>query len=84
MSETLREISKGERLPVNGTVTYEALQVGSLQRIADAVETMGASYRAIISDRDYYKRAYEESCERVGHLSKTISALRGVITRMKK
>lgn len=83
-SETLRESSRGERTPSNGIVTLDVIQAGALQRIADAVELMAQSYKSLIIDRDYYKRRFDGELEAAKGLSKSVSALKGVITKMKK
>jgi hypothetical protein len=66
------------------TPTIEQINMGSLQRIADAVETMSGSYNSIISDRDLYKRWYQEEQKRANSAERHNAALRGVITRMKR
>ena len=83
-SETLRESSREEQTPSNRIVTLEVIQVGALQRIADAVELMAQSYKALINDRDYYKRRFDGELKTAKSLSKSVSALKGVITKMKK
>ncbi len=64
--------------------TLEEINSGSLQRIADATEKMAASYDRIRNDRDMYKRWYESNRDRSERLERRISALRGVVTKLKK
>ena len=64
--------------------SYESINSGSLQRIADACEKMAASYDSVRNDRDLYKRWYEERGRAIDYLNKRIASLRGVITKMKK
>lgn len=64
--------------------SMEDIQIGAIQRIADATEKMAANYIAIQEDRDRYKRWYNEQNDRIIGLSRRISALQGVITRLKK
>jgi hypothetical protein len=64
--------------------TFEEIQTGALQRIADATELMARSYITLIKSRDNYKQMYENSCTREAGLRRRITALRGVITRFKK
>jgi hypothetical protein len=63
--------------------TSEIITQGAIMRIADATEVMARSYNDLIRDRDNYKRYYSEQCDRVQKLHKTISALKGHITRLK-
>ena len=64
--------------------TLEEINAGSLQRIADATETMAQNYTSLQNDRDWYKKAWKEACDQRDNLWRRISALKGVITRMKK
>ena len=61
----------------------EDINAGSLQRIADAVEKMAASYDQVRSERDRYKRWYEEEQAKSARLRRSIISLRGVITKLK-
>jgi len=77
---TFREASKGNWTSSNST---EHINAGSLQRIADALETVSENYNALIADkksayesRDYW-RTYSEKLQR------RIRGLRGVITKLK-
>lgn len=63
--------------------SYEAINAGSLQRIADATELMARSYVALIEERDRYKRWYEEERAVSARQRGRIRSLRGVITRLK-
>lgn len=62
----------------------EEINAGSLQRIADATEKMAQNYISLQADRDLYKRWYNEAWEEKAKIYRRISALQGVITRMKK
>lgn len=79
---TLRQISKGDWTAVDGS-TLESINCGSLQRIADAAELMSKNYQQLLDDRNSYERWYREKAARVKKLEAQITALRGVITRMK-
>lgn len=68
----------------NSTNTVMDINSGSLQRIADATEKMASSYDNLRNDRDLYKKWYEEGNENRNKLERKISALRGVITKLKK
>jgi hypothetical protein len=75
-----REVSKQNFTSDN---TIEHINAGSLQRIADATELMAKNYLQLQSDRDLYKRWYNESSAQKAKLYRQISALRGVITKLK-
>ena len=64
--------------------THEDLQLGCLQRIADASEKMAQNHSALIDERDRYKRWYEQERAEGIRMRRQIAALRGVINRMKK
>lgn len=81
---TIKEASRKEWNCAGQAATHQELQTGCLQRITDATELMARSYREIIEDRDRYERWYEEKFARVVELSRTCSALRGVITKLKR
>jgi len=78
---TLRESSKSSW---NGSGSIEHINAGSLQRIADAVETMSGSYADLIHERDLYARQSNWNFERADRLVRSNAALRGVITKLKK
>jgi hypothetical protein len=79
-----REASKGNYGLFNTAPTLEEINSGSLQRIADAVELMAKNHAALLEERDRYKRRWEEELDRRAARDQTISALRGVITKLKK
>ena len=64
--------------------SVEDINSGCLQRIADATEKMAQNYTSLQNDRDFYKRCWEETSRTRDKLYRRISALKGVITRMKK
>jgi predicted nuclease with TOPRIM domain len=85
----LREISKANYTSHDGA-TRGAIIVGSLQRIADAMEkqaeatnTIAANWQRLTDERDMYKRWYQEKSAKIDKLNRRISALRGVNTRLK-
>ncbi|MDO6747199.1 hypothetical protein [Gilvimarinus sp. 1_MG-2023] len=64
--------------------TREQLQLGCLQRIADATEAMCKDREKLERDYRYMRESrdrYRADCER---LERRNAALRGVITRMKR
>lgn len=60
------------------------LNAGSLQRIADATELMAKNFLALQSEVETYKRQKEYWMTLAEDRGKTISAMRGVITKLKK
>lgn len=64
--------------------TLEAINAGSLQRIADAVEKMASSYDNMRRDRDYWeKRAKSGDADNM-RLIHSNAALRGYIKSRKR
>jgi predicted nuclease with TOPRIM domain len=85
----LREISKDNYIS-HDDHSRGAIQTGSLQRIADAMEkqaeatnTIAANWQRLTDERDMYKRWYQEKSAKIDKLNRRISALRGVNTRLK-
>lgn len=62
----------------------EQLQLGALLRIADGMDKMAENYDRIISDRNMYKRWYEEEREKHAELKRKYRALKGQLTKCKK
>lgn len=79
-----REASKQNWRIKGDTATIEEINSGSFQLIADATELMASNFIALQNDMDMYKRWYNERVERNLQLYRRISALQGVITKMKK
>jgi len=79
--KTLRDESKHSW---DGLGTFESINSGSLQRIADACELMAKDRERLESDFGRVKRnaeLYHELCLRAERRN---AALRGVITKLKK
>lgn len=64
--------------------SIDHINCGSLQRIADATEKMAGNYTALQNELDRYKTYYRELSERLASRDKTISSLKGQITKLKK
>lgn len=82
--ESYREISKrvfGREKKDSAAI--DEINCGSLQRIADAAESMARNYLQLQADVTLYKRWYEESQKQIAGRDRTISALRGQITKLK-
>jgi hypothetical protein len=67
-----------------GKLTVEQINCGALLRIADATETMARNYVQMQADLDYYKTLAETRAESLNRIEKCNSALRGVITKLKR
>lgn len=74
----------GAEIEENQIVDRDSIKLGALLRIADAAELMAKYLQQLINERDQYKRYYEEKRESCNRMGRRISALQGVITRMKK
>jgi uncharacterized coiled-coil DUF342 family protein len=78
---TMKESSKREWTSRDIT---EDINVGSLQRIADACEKMALRHTELIDARDKYAN-WLRNCEAERDaLRKQVSALRGVITKLRR
>ncbi|MBW7935046.1 MAG: hypothetical protein H3C62_15855 [Gemmatimonadaceae bacterium] len=62
----------------------ERVQIGCLQRIADAAETMAQNHAHLIAERDRYERWYNSEKSANATLRRRVNALRGIIARMKR
>lgn len=65
------------------SVTFDEVNCGSLQRIADAAAAMARNYLQLQADMDFYKQQYDIAQEKIAKRNRTISALRGQITKLK-
>lgn len=66
------------------TMTYEAIQVGAVQRIAAAAEKMAQSFDDLRQSRDYWKNEAESARSKEEKLRRSNAALRGVITKYER
>jgi hypothetical protein len=65
-------------------IGHDNMNLGCLMRIADATEVMAKNYNDLIAERDKIKRWYNGAFETAKSLRRRISALRGVITKLRK
>lgn len=65
-------------------ISTEQIQLGAVLRIADAVEKVAVRYDDLITDRDWYKRRYQEQSLEISRLQRSQAGLRGYIKRLKK
>lgn len=85
MSGTYKEESrKGWHLPGDAKPGVEHLQLGCMQRIADATELMARRYQELIDERDRWKRWHDTEQQAARRLARSNNSLRGQITKLKK
>lgn len=78
----MKEASRGSWSASNPP-TLENINVGSLQRIADATETIAQNYGKLIRERDQAIKERDYERQETKFLEHRIRSLRGVITRLK-
>lgn len=80
-----RELSKSNYTPPFGnSVTEEGLNVGSLQRIADACEAMSGNFLDLQRSVAFYKNKSESLEAENKRLGRVIAGLRGHIGRLER
>lgn len=85
MADSFKKASRIEWEGATGQhPTIEQLNLGCLQRIADAAEKMAQNWSALTEERDRYKRWYEEERQKSKKLRHRIRALKGVATKLKQ
>lgn len=85
MSKSLKEHSRTLWVPNNNDLPNDKeIQLGCLQRIADAAELMAKDRDSLIQKLDWARKDRDEYRERYRKAEKRIAALKGVITKMKK
>lgn len=79
----LKEESKKNYSTRNSVASCEELQIGCLQRIADAVEAIVPRYQSLIDDAQYARK--DAACVRAINqkLERRLAAMRGVVTKLK-
>jgi hypothetical protein len=83
MAQYLRDISK-QQWADGDNPTVERINAGSLQRIADAAELMAKNHTELVRERDSERLQAEFWKGRAGASGRSIVALRGVITKLKR
>jgi hypothetical protein len=81
MGETLRDKSKKNWADHSNTL--DAINAGSLQRIADAAEKMAQRHTDLIRERDDYERRYRAAVVREQRLERRLAAAKGQITKLR-
>lgn len=62
----------------------EQLKIGAILRIADAVEDVAKDYRQLQKEHDRLSQAYRRQGQYLEMSQRSNSALRGVITKLKR
>ncbi len=90
MPTKLKTLSYLARTYVRGD-TLEAIQIDCLQRIADAAERTATAtelttkrYSSLIDEAARYEGLFREQFARANRSDRTIAALRGVITKLRR
>lgn len=84
MSSSLKDYSRTEwGVAVGHDITNEQIQIGCLQRIADATELMAKRHQELMDERDKFKRWWKEEQTRRENRDGSIRSLRGQITKLK-
>lgn len=76
--------SKREWLTYDEKATIQEIQIGCLQRIAVALETMAQGWRNLEQTRDQYQCWYNEEREKVRHRDSQIRGLKGALTKARR
>lgn len=66
------------------TMTIDKIQLGCLQRIADATEAMAKNHIELQREYNWMKQRKESLESANNRMARSISSLRGHITRLKK
>ncbi len=67
----------------DGTPRADQLELGCLQRIADATEAMSKTHTELIRQRDLYEQWYRDERRRKKTLERRLAATQGVVTKLK-
>lgn len=62
----------------------DGLRTGALLRIADATELMARRHAELVEQKERFERWYVEATRTIAARDRTIAALRGQITKLRK
>ena len=79
----LKQLTEVDWLVSPDLQDYRYIGLGFLLRITEAVEVIAKNHNELIRDIDRYRKWWKEERIRADGLERTISALRGHITRLK-
>lgn len=85
MTKTFEQQSRMDWTPTNddGECDNIHLQIGCLQRIADATELMAKNHAELVQSKDTLRDMYRRAIAREDRLERSLSATRGHLTRLK-
>lgn len=78
----LRDNSRREWSPNSASPTTSELQVGALQRIADATEKIAADHDRLIQERDFWRNSATSCRKYRDRAERSRAATRGHLTRI--
>lgn len=85
MSDNLRDRSRNEFSPKSKeSITFEEVQLGVIQRIADSLERMEKPFKELIESNEYLRKRVRNQNDEIHKLEKKIRSYKGWITRLKK
>lgn len=82
MSEFIRNLSRQNW--TTESTSFEAINCGSMLRIADAMEKMAQRHTELMEQRDRYERWWKESDRMAKRLARSLSATKGQVTKLKR
>ncbi len=82
MAETIKNMSRKEW--THSADSLEAINAGSLQRIADATERMAQRHTELLQQRDGFERSANYWRNQSSHKDRRINSLKGQITKLRK
>lgn len=85
-TKNYREVSRFNfgKLSDGESVSIEELQIGCMQRIADASELMSKNYLQMQSDMDWFRRKLQQERDDNKRMARRIAAYQGIIKKLKK
>lgn len=84
MSTSYKDQSRKQWATDENAPTHEQIQIGCLQRIADATEKMAVRHTELIQQRDSYERSADFWRAQSEKKDRRVVALRGQITKLRK
>lgn len=82
--QSYKDASRSDWGREGGTSNLEELKFGLLQRIAESLEAMSKNYVSLLRDVEGLRESRDRAFERENRLERTISGLRGALTKAKK
>lgn len=84
MSDNLRDRSRNEFSPKSKeSMTFEEVQLGAIQRIADSLERIEKPFKELIESNEYLRKRVRNQNDEIHKLEKKMRSYKGWITRLK-